>query len=218
MQLKKGIKFSLDIAMYLMLSLLIGQHMTPAVFHEWAGVGLFICFVIHNILNFKWYKSLFKGKYTVMRFLQTGVNIFLIFSVLGCFASSLMISGIVFKAVRLPNIMLGRQLHMVFSAWCFVLMSMHFGVHMRMPKALIAKALFSLISLCACAYGVFQFIERKFYEELFLLVGFKWFDYEQGLIGYLFGTICISLIFAMLMFVIKQFIIFAKEKKYEKSS
>lgn len=32
--------------------------------HEWLGIGIFVLFVLHHILNGKWGRSVCKGKYT----------------------------------------------------------------------------------------------------------------------------------------------------------
>lgn len=198
------VKIVLDIVMYLLFMVLMGQHLASGAIHEYLGAGLFVCFIAHNALNYKWYKALFKGKYTALRSVQTAVNFLLMISFIACMLSALMISGVIFRDIRIPNMMmLGRQLHMVSTAWCFVLMSVHLGMHIKAPKQKVPKICFYITMLTASAVGVYHFIIRRFYEELFLLTEFKWFDYDKTFIGYLFETICISLAFVMLTYFIK---------------
>ena len=199
-------KITLDAVMFLLFILLMGQHLLSGAVHEYLGAGLFVCFIIHNALNFKWYKGLFKGKHSVQCSVLTAVNILLVISVVVCLLSSPMISGVIFRDIRIEGAMMqGRQLHMVSTAWCFVLMSVHLGLHIRAPKQKVQKVCFYIAMLTASTVGVYHFIVRKFYEELFLLAAFKWFDYDKTLIGYLFETVCISHAFGMIAYFLKKF-------------
>lgn len=48
------VKICIDILMYVLFLLLMGQHLASGTLHEWLGVGLFVCFLAHNILNYRW--------------------------------------------------------------------------------------------------------------------------------------------------------------------
>lgn len=199
----KTIRIFLDAVMYLLFVLLMGQHLTETAIHEWLGVGLLLCFIFHNIMNYKWYRTLLKGKSTASRTVQTIVNFLLLISFLGCMSSALMISCEVFTKIRLPGIVFGRKLHMFSTAWCFVFMSIHLGLHIKIPKKTIQRVCIYIVLLCAAFSGVYHFIIRRFYEELFLLTEFKWFDYDKNIIVYFMETICISALFAMVGYLIK---------------
>lgn len=208
------VKICIDILMYVLFLLLMGQHLASGTLHEWLGVGLFVCFLAHNILNYRWYKALFKGKYPPQRIVQTAINFLLMLSFIGCMLSALMISGVVFQDMRIPGMMMfGRKLHMASTAWCFVFMSLHLGLHIRAPKQKAVKIAFYTGMSDASVYGICHFIIRRFYEELFLLTEFKWFDYDKHLIEYLFETMCISLLFVMLTHIIKKIMSITKESK-----
>ena len=210
----KIVRIGIDALMYLLFLLLMGQHLASGALHEWLGVGLFVCFLAHNILNRRWYKSLLKGRYTSLRILQTAINLLLIISFIGCVLSALMISGVVFQDFRLPGMMMfGRKLHMASTAWCFVFMSLHLGMHLRAPKTKAARIGFHTAAGSAVIYGAYHIIVRRFYEELFLLTEFKWFDYDKTLIVYLFETLCISFLFVTLTYAVKKLMINSKEKK-----
>ena len=208
------VKICIDIFMYVLFLLLMGQHLASGTLHEWLGVGLFVCFLAHNILNYRWYKALFKGKYPPQRIVQTAINFLLMLSFIGCMLSALMISGVVFQNFRISGMMMfGRKLHMASTAWCFVFMSLHLGLHIRAPKQKAVKIAFYTGMSAASVYGICHFIIRRFYEELFLLTEFKWFDYDKPLLLYLFETMCISLLFVMLTHIIKKIMIITKETK-----
>lgn len=54
----------LDILMTILMIVVMSYQATGNLFHEVAGVILLILFVVHNILNRKWYKNILKGKYS----------------------------------------------------------------------------------------------------------------------------------------------------------
>ncbi|MBD5469731.1 MAG: DUF4405 domain-containing protein [Lachnospiraceae bacterium] len=201
----KVIRIIIDIIMYLLFILLMGQHLLAGAVHEYLGTGLFVCFFIHCVFNYRWYKGLFKGKYTLRRSIWTVVNLLLLISFVVCILSSFMISGVVFRNIRLAGMMMvGRKLHLVSTAWSFVLMSIHLGFHIRPPKQKMQKSCFYIITSAASVIGIYIFSVRKFYEELFLLTEFKWFDYDKSWIRYTLETICISLCFVMLAHAVMQ--------------
>lgn len=68
--------------MTVLLLLVMAFQITGQKFHEWFGAGMLVLFLIHNILDFKWYRSLFKGKYSIIRVLQTIINFAVLFSML----------------------------------------------------------------------------------------------------------------------------------------
>lgn len=44
--------------------------------HEWIGIGIFVLFIVHHILNGKWSRNLGRGTYTLLRIWQTILVIF----------------------------------------------------------------------------------------------------------------------------------------------
>lgn len=201
----KVIKIVIDTIMYLLFILLMGQHLLPGAVHEYMGIALFVCFFVHGTLNYRWYRGLFRGKYTPKRSIWVFVNLLLFVSFAICIFSSFMISGVVFRKIRLVGMMLaGRKFHLVSTAWSFVLMSVHLGLHIRPRKEKKQKICFYILMSAASVTGIYIFTVRKFYEELFLLADFKWFDYDKSIIGYAFETACISLCFVMLAHLVIQ--------------
>ena len=63
--MKRKMRWSIDILMTLALFFLMGYHFWGETAHEWAGAGMFVLFIAHQILNWGWYQSLFCGKYTL---------------------------------------------------------------------------------------------------------------------------------------------------------
>jgi hypothetical protein len=75
-------KLSLDVVMIVLLLIQMAFQVTGQESHEWTGAGMFIVFLLHNVLNIRWYKTLFKGAYTAIRFFQTLINLAVLVSVL----------------------------------------------------------------------------------------------------------------------------------------
>lgn len=71
MKPKAIVKLLVDVCMTVLLMLLMAFELIGRAAHEWIGLGMFVLFVLHHILNRKWSRSLFRGKVTPLRILQT---------------------------------------------------------------------------------------------------------------------------------------------------
>ena len=60
--------------MTIFLLLLMAYQVTGETLHEWIGAGMLVLFLLHNILNIRWYRGLTKGKYAALRILRTVIN------------------------------------------------------------------------------------------------------------------------------------------------
>ena len=83
MKLKQNVKIIIDIIMTVVLFLLMAYSMAGEVIHEWLGIGIFVLFLLHHILNSQWIQNLRKGKYTLFRILQTVLVILVLVSMAG---------------------------------------------------------------------------------------------------------------------------------------
>ena len=64
-----SVKIAVDVAMAVLFLLLMGYHLFENFQHEWIGASVFVLFIAHNVLNWRWYKNLFKGRYNTARIL-----------------------------------------------------------------------------------------------------------------------------------------------------
>lgn len=192
MNLRMKIKVTIDLLMTILLLLLMAFQITGQEFHEWFGAGMLVLFLAHNILNFKWYRSLFKGKYSILRVIRMIVNFAVLLSMLCLAYSGIVMSHYVFDFVSVRGQMaLARQMHMVAAYWGFVLMSVHLGFHWSMivgmagklvrgrkiPKSLLW--ILRLIAVAAAGYGAVCFSNADIVSYLFLQNQFAFFDFEQ---------------------------------------
>lgn len=89
MKPKAHIKMLVDALMSLALLFLMGYQFWGNLAHEWVGAAMFVLFIVHHILNWNWYKTLFRGPCTLFRMVQILLD-FAVLSAMIC----LMISGI----------------------------------------------------------------------------------------------------------------------------
>ena len=52
----------IDVCMTLVLLVLMAYQVTGEMVHEWTGILMTVLVIVHQVLNRRWYKSLFKGK------------------------------------------------------------------------------------------------------------------------------------------------------------
>ena len=67
------IKRIVDAVMTVLLLFLTAFQVTGDVLHEWLGIGMTLTLILHHILNRKWYKAVFTGKYSTYRIAMTAV-------------------------------------------------------------------------------------------------------------------------------------------------
>ena len=118
--------------MLVVFRLLIGYHFFGNIQHGWRGTAVFVLFLVHNGLNWKWYKNLLKGRYGALRIVQTAVNMLLWAFMIYNIASALMLSRDVFYSWGLMNAAVGRRMYMVTTVWTNLLLSFHLGLHWQM--------------------------------------------------------------------------------------
>lgn len=213
------VRIAVDISMAAILLFLLGWHLFGNFPHEILGTGLFVLFSNHNILNFRWYRSLFRGRYTVFRAVQTAVILLLWLCIVLTAASSLMISRDVWAFLEVPGAAVGRKIHLVATAWLFVLSGVHLGFHgeavvgkirrffkRRTKTAFTAGIFFTVLTAAAAVYGAVVFVRRRLYSDLFLLSEFKFFDFEESPAVFLAEAVCMTVLFAVAGFCLRRLV------------
>lgn len=221
----KKIRIILDIVMTCLFIVLMVYYATENSVHEILGVITFTLFIIHNILNIKWYKSIFKGKHNFQRTLHIIINLLLFLAMLGMMVSGIMISADVFAFLDIPTTMFGRMLHMVSTSWGFVLMAIHVGLHITgimnklntKMKNSTFEYVYYFILIILIGLGIYSFINLNLWEDMFLVNHFKFFDYEQSPIVYYLKCLSIIIGLALVIYFVLSIIRKLKErhKKHE---
>lgn len=87
-----GKKWITDLAMAVLLLLLMTYSLVGEVLHEWMGIAMLVLFVLHQIWNRAWYKSIGRGGLSLYREAQTALNLLLFAVVLGMLLRGLILS------------------------------------------------------------------------------------------------------------------------------
>lgn len=226
MKSTKPLRLTLDIAMTILSIILMGgNYLFPAdIVHEILGVGLFVLWVIHVILNRRWYASLaqacklitstnandrrsygaiFKGKYKPYRIMQTVINCGILICTIFLMVSGIILSNHVFTFLGIESgLGFARIAHLLASHWYYLFMSLHIGLHVGMivnkiiSQGRTRKIILYTILALVCAYGVYAFIARGVWKYLILQQQFFFFDLERGYILFAIDYISIIILFA----------------------
>lgn len=192
MKRKMKIKTGVDLLMTALLLCLMAYQITGQALHEWFGTGMLILFIAHNLLNVRWYGSLFKGKYKPLRIVQTMINFGVLISMLLLGFSGIIMSRHVFAALPIGGPMAtARRIHMAVSYWGFVLMSVHLGLHWGMIMGMLRKLsggkpsalpawILRLLAAGIAIYGAVCFYQADIVSYMFLKVEFAFLDYEKS--------------------------------------
>ena len=189
----KKTRMIIDILMVTALPILMAYSLIGEDIHEVIGVCMLVAFIIHHVINWKWWVGLFKGKYNAVRVLNTAVNL-----ILALYMILQPVSGILMSKYILEDVTISgasstlRTIHMTNAYWGFMLMSFHLGLHIRAVSASFtkhmgkgAKMAIRIVFLLISAYGVYAFIKRGIDDYLLMKMMFAFFDFGEARIRYL---------------------------------
>lgn len=200
-------KICVDIGMTIAL-LLMPYELVGQAAHEWLGMGMgmFILFIAHYILNGKWSRNLLNGKYTPLRMWQTILVILVLTAMIGSMVSGIILSRHVLSFLPISGgRAFARRLHMLAAYWGFVLMSLHLGFHwsmiMGMAKklvktdSLVRTWVLRILALAIAGYGVFAFVKREIGNYMLLRNQFVFFDFDELLLFFYLDYIVVMVLF-----------------------
>lgn len=192
MRIKPKIKWLVDLLMTVSLLCLMAYQVIGEEFHEWFGSAMLVLFILHNVLNAKWYLALFKGKYTAIRIIRAIVNIGVFVAMVCLGFSGIVMSRHVFAALPINGPMAtARTMHLAASYWGFVLMSVHLGLHWSMVVGMVksinkgkrnlaaGKWCARILAVIIAGYGLYSFCKADIVSYMFLKNQFVFFDFEQ---------------------------------------
>ncbi len=189
--------------MTVMMPLLMAYSLIGELFHEIAGSLIFILFIIHHILNRKWYGSIPKGKYSAKRIFQTILNaLLLVFMILQPLSGILMSKRLYTFLPDFSVSALARSVHMLLAYWGYVLLCVHAGTHMlpviTTKKVNALKRGFLYVTIGSLSvYGVVAFVKRGFPGYMFGKVMFAFFDHAEPRVYFFIDYIAIMILFMM---------------------
>ena len=150
------LRMTIDITMTILSIILMGgNYLFPAdIVHEILGVGLFVLWAVHIVLNRRWYASLaqasklitstnandrrsygaiFRGKYNPYRIMQTIINCCILICTIFLMISGIILSNHIFTFLNIQGgLGFARITHLLASHWYYLFMSLHIGLHVGM--------------------------------------------------------------------------------------
>ena len=126
------LRMTVDITMTILSIILMGgNYLFPAdIVHEILGVGLFVLWALHIILNRRWYGAIFKGKYNPYRVMQTIINCCILICTIFLMISGIILSNHIFTFFTIQGgLGFARIAHLLASHWYYLFMSLHIGLH-----------------------------------------------------------------------------------------
>lgn len=164
----------LDMLMVILMILVMSYQAVGNLFHEAAGAVLLVLFIIHNIWNRKWYLNIARGKYSAFRRMMLVVDLFTLLCMLAAMGTGIYLSQSLFAPLfGMREAYLIRPYHVAAGAWGTVLVSIHGGMHIRIPKERKIPCLIGGILLAAA--GIWSFLALDMPNRLlFRDMGANW--------------------------------------------
>ncbi len=228
MKVKQTFKRILDLVLIILLPVLMAEIYTGQEAHEWLGVGMAVCFLVHIVLNAAWIKSLFKGEYSPARGLMTAINLLLCADVLALLISGVMMSGFAFSWLNISGgKMLARKLHLFASYWGMISMSAHLGLNWGVmmnaakkpfrieKKNAVRTWILRGIAIAVSGFGIYSIFSQKIYDYLFLRTHFVMFDETKSTFVFLLETTAMMGLFAAAFYYLQK--VFTKIKSADKA-
>lgn len=214
---KLGIDFLMTVLLMLLMSYeLIGQRA-----HEWIGVAMFVLFLVHHILNRKWFGNLRNGRWSPVRIWQVLLILWVLASMLGSMVSGIILSRSVFTFLPIRQGQgISRTVHQFCAYWGFAGMSLHLGFYWNMILTMAKKhanldsAKWSLRILAAVIvfYGIYAFLKRDIGSYMLLQNEFVFFDYEEPLLFFFMDYLAVMGMFVCLGHYMKKILIRLSQK------
>lgn len=160
-------KIVLDIIMLVLLVLMFKKNVISMSFHEIGGLALIGLFVIHNFVNIKWIKAVFRSFFIAKLSGRTRtsaiINLFLavVFILIG-------VSG-VFMLYGMAG--LWKTIHYFCAGISIILMGVHLGLHWGLIKNVfvkhrVNKAVSTVLLIAVIVYGINGIVSTSFVRWL----------------------------------------------------
>lgn len=191
----------LDVIMVVLLLVLMGYQKTGCTIHEILGVVMLFCFILHHMWNRQWYRSVFRGKYSLLKKIYMIINFLLLMNVLLLVLSGISMAGIL-PFIQIMPASTARQWHLVLSYWSFILMALHLGLHMPALVKKNIKLRWKMICCGIVILGIVMFVKNRWLSYLMMLTQFAYYDENVTLIGMILENLLIFLLIVIVTYVV----------------
>lgn len=190
------VRIIIDLAIIILLLCAYAYRIIGDTAHEWIGVSVFVLFIAHNVINYRWYKNIVRGAYTARRVIMTTVNVLLVLIMATLVVTGLTQSRTVLSFLNLQGGIVLRQIHTTTAYWGLPLIGVHIGLHWGMFTKFISNhRLFILImrifAFLFTAFGIWSSFDRDMFSKLFLGFSFDYWPSEKPIVLFFAETISI---------------------------
>jgi len=197
------VRLFVDLIMTVLLVAAMACRVTEVTVHELAGISVFALLCFHLVLNRRWFRNIIHGKYNIFRILNTALDLLLFVSMAALLISSVPGSRVVFKFFAVKGSLFARQVHVASAYWCFILISVHIGLHWKMimnaarrmtgiASASRVRAIsLRIAALLIFAFGVRASFDRNVWSKLIMYYSFDTWDPNGSAIGFIFANLAI---------------------------
>lgn len=180
-----------DVCMLILMPMLMLYSLIGEALHEWLGVAMLLLFLMHHLLNWRWHKNMFKGKYNLQRSAGTVIDILIAICMILTGISGMTMSNHVFQLDVLSiGISLSRKLHLICSHWLFVLICIHVGMHLNVMKGYFGRGTSNnqnkamsrtglIIKVFFVILGIYCFVVTNTWNYMTYQMPFMYFDFSK---------------------------------------
>lgn len=164
--------------------------------HEWAGIGMFVLLVVHNVFHRRWFAALAKGPRERRGTFNMALTCVLLVGMLALLGTSLVISETLFADLRLDDDFTARQIHAGIAYWLLIIVAIHLGLRWPLLMAVARKlfgitqasavrtAILRLIALGIAAQGVGSVLALNLRARLLFQMSLDWWNFEESVAGF----------------------------------
>lgn len=194
MNRNKLIKLVIDFVMIVLMLVEMAYRFTGDMLHELVGISLFVLFIVHNVLNRRWYQTIFRGKMNLRRILNITVNLLLLVMMIVLMISAIPISRTIFVFIPIHNGLTARQIHTLAAYWGLILIAIHLGMHWGMliggvrkmtgitGMSRISTIVLRVFVVLIVAHGVQASFDRNVGSKLILYYTFDYWNPDESVI------------------------------------
>lgn len=185
-------KLAIDLIMTVLMLAAMAYRITGNTAHELIGMSIGVLFIVHNLVNRRWYLTALKGRCQLSRILGMAVNLLLLVAMVALMVSGALISLTVFAFLPMNGGAVARQIHILAVYWLFILVSLHVGMHWEMMINAVRKmtgmiepnrlrtGVLRVLALLIAIFGVYASLERDFGSKLILYYTYEYWDPDKS--------------------------------------
>lgn len=205
MNMSVSLKNTINTVMPIFIIIAMSYRITGNIFHEINGIFLVLLFMVHNIFNYKWYKSIGKLKKTPYNNITLAVNIAAAIFVIILIASGVMLSRTIFSFTDEGEGIFIKRIHTFAAYWFFILVSIHIGMHGKRVYNLLPSSVrnnrFTKIAPAAIViYGIYVSFKRDIGARLIMYFSFDFWDESRLALWFFMENIAVMSLYAIIAF------------------